>query len=263
MITRPFTNLYFTIRGMYPFDYKIGDYTLKLPPGHWLPKYQNTYSLYDRFLPVLAKYLSSNKTIIDVGANIGDTTIAVMQTCKNPIIAFEPDEVFYSYLVKNISSLPVPEQNRIKIYKEFIGTGHCVPLDHLIPDTDIVLLKVDVDGFDWDVLNSAGAILSRSEPVLFWENDITTDKQLQKFTELYGQLIKRGYRYLYIFDNFGNLMMRKTDYESLNEINNYLHTLRKTGSPLPFYYTDVLAVTERYHNQVTKAVCEYQRSVAP
>ena len=65
---------------------KIGDYYILLPPEHKLPEYQAKGRLYDRFLPTLCLALPQDgETIIDLGANVGDTAIAIVQRCDNPI----------------------------------------------------------------------------------------------------------------------------------------------------------------------------------
>jgi len=61
-----------------PDKYKIGIYEIEIPTNFTLPDNQKYFKLYDRFLPVLAKNISSDKIIIDVGANIGDTAIAIL-----------------------------------------------------------------------------------------------------------------------------------------------------------------------------------------
>ena len=263
MTPAPLRHIYQRIRATFPCDYKIGDYAIKLPSHHRLPGYQQEFPLYDRFLPVLAKHISFDKLIIDVGANVGDTTIAIMQNCKNPIYAFEPDPVFYDYLLKNVYTSPLNKSCRVTTFKRFVGTGNvssrCIPLDSFIDTEDVVLLKIDVDGFDYDVINSAGSILSRSEPILFWENWIDTDRQFEGFCDMYKHLSKQGYCYLYLIDNYGNLLLKDTDFRTLIDINNYLYTLKKSGARVPFDYIDVLAVTEKYRDNVRSAIREYEK----
>lgn len=94
--------------------YKIGRYELEITPDHGLPVFQRQFKLYDRFLPVLvSKINDKNKTIIDVGANIGDTTIAMLQKCKNSFICIEASDIFFSYLERNIHNLEDGHKNRV------------------------------------------------------------------------------------------------------------------------------------------------------
>jgi len=233
---------------------------------------------------VLAKNISSDKIIIDVGANIGDTTIALIQNCKNPIICIEPSDKFFPYLERNLKRIPHEDRSRVKIIKKFVGTGlisgnlnHKIggtaslkvtenpisnthmSLDKLVDDvSNILLLKVDTDGFDFDVISSAEEILSRSEPILFWENEISEEFQYQGFNELYSLLQKKGYKYVYIFDNFGNLITEEVNFTTLKNINSYVYSMKKYNCTRSIHCTDILASTEKNHVLVKKAINEYK-----
>jgi FkbM family methyltransferase len=264
-------------------SYKIGKYELELPPNFTLPAYQKSHKLYDRFLSVLVKHLNSDKLIIDVGANIGDTAIAMIQNCSNPLLCIEPSDTFFPYLENNLNKLSPLDFPRVKIIKKFVGTGSIAgdlnhteataslritenpntvthtSLDELIDNVSrVILLKVDTDGFDFDVIKSAKEILFNSEPVLFWENEISEDFQYKGFAELYSLLEQKGYRYIYIFDNFGNLITEEVNFETLKFINSYIYSMKKHNCTRTIYYTDVLASTEKNHIAVKKAITEYR-----
>lgn len=263
--------------------FQIGKYRLNIPYNHPLPQYQKSNRLYDRFLPVLVKYFNSNRIIIDVGANVGDTTIAMIQNCNNPIYSIEPSDFFYRYLQKNIKKLIPSDRERVKCINEFIGTNdfngellhsrgtasvtavsnsnviNYKSLDSLIEDdTDVELIKVDTDGFDYDVLKSSENILFKSEPIIYWENQMFEDFQIQGFNDLYKLLQKIGYNHIYVFDNFGNLIIEESDFETLKQINSYVLSMDKNQSTRTFFYTDILACTERNNSIVKKAILEYK-----
>ena len=63
--------------------YRIGQFKINIPLNHKLPEYQAAHKLYDQFLPVLASKIDDKGLVIDVGSNIGDTTIAMIQECEN------------------------------------------------------------------------------------------------------------------------------------------------------------------------------------
>ena len=267
--------------------YNIGKYTIIVPPNFALPKFQKQFKLYDRFLPVLAKKInSSDQLIIDIGTNIGDTTIAMMQQCNNPFLCIEPSPIFLPYLEENLSKLSTEDFKRITLVKKLIGTGilsgelgHTqggtasvkitgttqspthTPLDTIISEKDnVILLKVDTDGFDFDVIRSAENLLHRSEPILFWENEISEDFQYEGFVGLYSLLSKKGYKYIYIFDNFGNLVTEEPDFETLKNINTYIYSMKKSDCTRTLYYTDILATTEKNYCLVKQAIDEYKSS---
>lgn len=265
-------------------EYSIGKYRINIPHNHPLPQYQKSNRLYDRFLPVLVKNLNSDRIIIDVGANVGDTTIAMIQNCKNPIYSIEPSDFFYSYLEKNIKKLLSSEKKRVKCINKFIGTGYFngqflhsggtarvttlsnsdviiyKTLDSVIEDvSDVELIKVDTDGYDFDVLKSSENILIKSEPILYWENQMFEEFQILGFNDLYIKLQNIGYKYIYIFDNFGNLIMEESDFETLKKINSYVFAMDRNQSTRTFFYTDILASTEKNFSTVKKAILEYKR----
>ena len=279
-----FFSVYKKIKSTKPGKYVIGRYEIDIPPNFALPAIQKGYRLYDRFLPVLAKNLSADKLIIDVGANIGDTAISLLQNCTNPIACFEPSDIFYDYLKKNLERLAPSDAVRVNTFKQLIGTSNLagglnhnavgtatlqlntdqtvvthIPLDKLIDDTsNVILLKVDTDGFDFDVIKSAEKILTDSEPILFWENEISEDFQYEGFKELYTLLINKGYKYIYIFDNFGNLMAEEANFEILKNLNTYVYSMKKNNCTRTIYYTDILATTEKNHSMVKNAISAYK-----
>ena len=268
--------------------YKIGTCQISIPSTSNLINYQKKYPLYDRFLPVLAAHLKSG-IVIDVGANIGDTVVAMAQNCSNSFICVEPLEYFYNYLQKNVTKIQQKEGQQIKLIKEMISCGNLlgeligdgstahfkindkqsineknnqtnhVKLDHIVDDySNIVLIKSDVDGYDFDVIRSAEKILSESEPILFWENVISDDFQYEEYNKLYDFLEEKGYSHLYIFDNFGNLLVENSNFKILKDINTYLYNMTKYNATRTFFYTDILASTEKRKLTIETAVADYK-----
>ena len=265
-------------------EYKIGNYSIEVPPNFALERFQKDHRLYDRFLPVLAKKINSDKIIVDIGANIGDTLFSIIDECKNPILCIEPSDVYFSYLENNIIKLPSKTSKRIKVIKELVGTGvlsgnlsHSdsgtasiklsenniytkhVELDSFIENSsEVILVKVDTDGFDFDVINSAKKILRDSEPILFWENYVEEDFQMKGFNELYRLLENNGYNCICLFDNFGNIISEERNFNTAKNINAYLLTMAKHNCSRSFYYVDILASTEKNRTAVENAINEYK-----
>jgi hypothetical protein len=67
---------------------------LLAPAEHKLDVYQALYPLYDKRFPLLSKIVSNRRptsTLIDIGANIGDTVAQCrLAGCSSKIIAIEP-----------------------------------------------------------------------------------------------------------------------------------------------------------------------------
>jgi FkbM family methyltransferase len=260
-----------------------------MPASATLPLFQKMFPLYDKFLPVLANNLNSKEIVIDVGANVGDTLIAMIQHCENLFICVEPSDFFFKYLKKNTLNLNPKDAKRVELRQNLVGTGkflgklnedgatahvvydckqnltggvnpNTVKLDDLVMHHDnIILLKSDVDGFDFDVIRSANKILTESEPILFFENDIAQKFQQEEFDKLYDFLQEKNYRHVYIFDNFGNIIVQKSDYHTLKNLNEYLFSMVNYNMTRTFYYTDVLVATDKRVAVVENAVADYKK----
>lgn len=265
--------------------YSIGEHVITIPNTHALPKYQAHHKLYDRFLPVLAKYLNPEGIVIDIGANVGDSTIAMLDYCKNNFYCVEPSSDFYPYLELNFNMLPQALSKRLTCFKTFIGSRNIkgelihqngtarvqsniesinidyLPLDNLISADNkfISLIKVDTDGFDYDVLLSGQNVISEDKPILFWENQMFESFQKEGFIRLYEFLIQEGYKHIYVFDNFGNLLLEKTDFENIKSVNSYIESIDNLNLTRTFYYTDILASTNKYSSSLESAIFEYKK----
>jgi FkbM family methyltransferase len=268
--------------------YAIGDFQIALNRGHLLPVYQANNRLYDRFLPVLCRYLNNTGGwIIDVGANVGDTTFAFVGACNNPILAIEGHDAFYALLKQNVERLPKCKE-RIKIVNVLVGTGKfsgglssngttavqtaagslspSVSLDDVLRAAGVemhlvALLKVDVDGYDADVILSAPDMLAASKPILFWENAFSTPEQLECFEQLYARLEEIGYFYLWPFDNFGNPVLEECSFKAIREINKYVAAQNVHRATRTFYYIDILATTDRDLEVARAAINGYRSEI--
>lgn len=166
-------------------EYYFGKYKLMLKGFHDLAKFQKEFPLYDQFLPIFCR--NFNGLIIDIGANIGDTAIAIFSKNDDSfIVSVEPDIDFYNECVFNVSNNDL--NDRSLIVNKFVSTktGSFVvkkseslstgSIDELKQETseinntisfsglmDLVpqakkeifdILKIDTDSFDWDVIQS-------------------------------------------------------------------------------------------------------------
>jgi FkbM family methyltransferase len=270
-------------------QYKIGEDTILLNREHLLPEYQSRHRLYDRFLPILSKQFDDvDYWIIDVGANVGDTAVAVAQACRNPILCIEGDDDFFRFLEYNVDNLFAKRERAVRCIKAIVGTSRfsgslkndgttaglaqtqeggrrAVALDDLlstggVPAAAIALLKVDTDGYDGDVILSAPSILTASRPAIFWENYFSTIEQMQALEELYKSLFDAGYLYFWVFDNYGNLMLRECSLSSIVDLNEYVGSQEFHGCTRSIFYTDVLSVTDDKLARARQAIAIFRSS---
>ena len=85
-----------------------------LPPGHPLSMWASLHKDYDNFLPKLVKRMNSNESIIDIGANVGDTLWVdlLIQMRNHKKVSIEADQYFFKYLKKNKELLEKEVQDK-------------------------------------------------------------------------------------------------------------------------------------------------------
>ena len=236
--------------------YQLGSLLIEMTDRHTLPYYQQQHKLYDRFLPHLAKSLTGD--IIDVGANVGALMAAMAQA--NPKLEFfcaEPQEHNFAALQQNKKLVEEKLQTKVRLMKNTIGTVG-VSLNAVIEEFDYKpdLIKVDVDGMDYDVLNS---YKFEQKPMLYFEADYQTELQLELYKKLIYDLTMKGYSKFFLFDNFGALVGR-VEHDQTDHIDNlfdYIWTLKQKRSTMTIYYLDILAVTPKDALRAARSVNDY------
>lgn len=266
--------------------YAYSKFSISLPAGHPLPLNQRQHKLYDRFLPHLATYLNKADLIVDVGANVGDTAASMLDA--NPELEFiciEPDDLFFSYLNKNVETIRHHfSSSKIDTLKQLvgksitnvtlvgaIGTRHSVKVyDNGIRsiqlDTILAgylkkprLIKCDVDGFDWDVLESASNTLQTNSAIIFFECEYTQLSQVARFKEVISSMDEYGYRHWQVFDNFGNFLLKTDDTNQIFSLMNYVWRQNFRGSSRTIWYFDLLACKsdeEAFLEAVVEKYCQ-------
>ena len=261
----------------------IATIEISLPPGHKLPFNQLSYKLYDKKIIQITKYIYDKMrgTCIDIGANIGDTAVAIRASSNMPIICVEGDAEFYQYLDKNTVGL-----SDIKIVKSFIGgeqkdiKGHYVKeagtgkfikndsdvtstsfitISNLLSDlninaSDVSLIKSDTDGFDFDIILGSLNFVTAQKTSLFFEYEVNSHESHVKSLEVIDALSKNGYKFI-VYDNYGNFYSSVTS-DFINrfvEINAYIKSGNSNGGGI--CYVDVFATT---NNILFEGIYKYE-----
>lgn len=136
----------------------------------------------------LLHFLRSTDTFFDIGANVGSYTLLASGVCKSKTIAFEPIPATYQILSKNIGlnklNSTAHAENKGVSSKNGVLTFTATndTTNHVIANSVTVLeaiavpvvtlndyisnqpslMKIDVEGFETEVLNGADQILSNS-----------------------------------------------------------------------------------------------------
>jgi FkbM family methyltransferase len=268
--------------------YNINGMVLQLPADHPLEFFQSKYKRYDRFLPFLVKRLLEGNGVIDVGANCGDTLAAIIPHGPQlSYIAIDPSENFFNYLTENLKTIQqsYPATNIIinksavgndsepYILSEEKGTAKAIKgvnsnastflkikLTKLIASLSIEfkprLIKIDTDGFDYDVLNSGLDLINEHKPILFFECNPESQIQLIGYLDTLKKLEQLNYKNFYIFDNFGEFILNSSD---INQITNLIRYFLNQ-STRTFYYIDILAVVTPDTELADAAINEYNQT---
>jgi FkbM family methyltransferase len=157
-------------------------------------------------LQFLLKLLRFPGLVIEVGANMGIHTVplaAALAKEDRHLLAIEPQPIIFQQLCANLAlnglmnvyALPfacgrdngsvafeIPDYRKsgnfggvcMSTTSPTMGRFQSVKLvrlDDLVPDGPVGLIKIDVEGFEQQVLEGASAILERSHPALYLEND--------------------------------------------------------------------------------------------
>lgn len=145
--------------------------------------------------------------ILDIGAWVGTWTMAMNRFCGR-VVAFEPDPLHYQCLVKNcpadveIHQLAVGNERKMIALSEdnftqarrVIGDGSIpmVTIDSLGLE-DVDLIKIDVEGYEMEVLKGAVQTLKNVEYIMIELNN-NTKKYGSSNLEIEKYLRKLGYK---------------------------------------------------------------------
>lgn len=172
-------------------------------------------TFYEDKLLEKARSLNLEGVYVDIGANIGNHSIYFSRFCKSTVTySFEIDETIFALLKKNMErncredSFCLAEMGILdkKGFVDISDTNHLNAgmtkivnargtqkevdkLDNVLSDVEnIVLIKIDVEGFELEIIQGAQNILERQSPVIFAE--LATKKELKSFT---SEISKYGY----------------------------------------------------------------------
>jgi len=139
-------------------------------------------------MTLLLHFLRPDDLFIDIGANIGAYTILASGEIGSKSISIEPipktfkiltDNILINHLQSKVSALNIglgSSKGLLKFTKSFDTVNHVViddekdtidvevnTLDNIISDQNPSLIKIDVEGFETEVLNGAKKTLDNSD----------------------------------------------------------------------------------------------------
>ena len=266
---------------------KVGNFDLLMPADHTLEVFKKSYKRYDLPLEELAEVLATKYpqlSSIDIGANVGASAVSIYNKTGGKVLCIEGDLQSLPYLQHNLKFL-----NGAGILAEcFIGrsnafidvknvqrptsgsgsftaaltsskTAHPVEsltsvLKKLPLFLSTKLLKIDTDGFDFEIICDSLELLATMRPVLFFEfaPDYLSQNTIYTPISTMKELTKVAYKAFVVFDNFGNFLLSTKQWESFIDLTFYLK--RNTKSDNRIFYYDVCAFHEEDLDLFTKFV---------
>ena len=198
-------------------------------------------------------------------------------------VCIEPDGHFFEFLTQNIQAIKKANKVNITSIKSLVGknisgvklegvggTKHAIidanweiksqQLDDLIINLEsshFRLLKSDVDGFDYDVIESSINSIKISKPIIFFECQYDFEYQKIGYEKIINKLESLNYCDWTVFDNFGEVVLRTSDSKILKNLINYVWNQNLDTAPRTIFYFDVLAIQKSDSELISKVIREY------
>lgn len=232
------------------FDFHGFD--LELPKKHPLPGLLAAQPYRDLCIGIVAKHVSEKyptESMIDIGANIGDTAALIARYSSNPLILVEGSDFFSEYLTRNAKKL----NNECEIRKVLISDGNAITgeLRHWggtaefketingpametvalgdITRKDVCFIKTDTDGHDFRILTCAIEWIGSHKPAILFESQVRNENDLAAANELIGALADKDYQYFIIWDAAGYHLLSTSDLGIVFGM--HRHLLKTQGTP--------------------------------
>jgi len=217
--------------GALPVRVSLHGYDVIVNPGNSYPFLMRDPPLFNaplvQLVSQVGRLTKGSVTFVDVGAATGDTVLLLKERCAHTALKFicvEAEAEFLSLLRQNmqqfndvtiVEAMLGSEPARVRsLVKHHPGTAaalgdswvNCVTLDSLpeIQKSNIDILKIDVDGFDGEVLAGSIKTLGRDHPaVIFeWHPNLIRNTGCEPF-RAFGTLENCGYASFLWFNNIG------------------------------------------------------------
>lgn len=211
-----------------------------LPWSHRLPDYARAGAEYGQNLVALAGKLAELApplTVLDIGANVGDSALQILNAADGRVLCVEGDTAYLEYLHLNTDGdervevvealLTVPGLGGASTavrtggttrFTEGPGTTDAMPF--ITPDAlreqypafaDLRLVKSDTDGYDVAFVPAIAKTWADSRPVLFFEYDPYLIRLAGLDPkDVWPQLEELGYRDVAVWDHGGRPVGRTT-----------------------------------------------------
>jgi FkbM family methyltransferase len=214
--------------------YDLVGFRLELPFSHELPYYRIVYPDYATNIARLARSVDEKypgATVVDIGANVGDTAALIRSASTAPILCIEGDPVFFEILERNAARIPGLHLAQVLVagaateVHAALTTGHGTgrvmtggqstlrfeAVESILSRWSSLpapkLIKIDTDGYDCEIISGSAAVWERLKPTLFFEYDPAFLPPTFDTNRFFGQLADVGYDRLFVYDNIGEFIL--------------------------------------------------------
>ena len=182
---------------------------------------------YEKFeTAMMMAQTSKDLVAVDVGANIGYYTLLLAKRVKK-VYAFEPDKKVFKILEKNVKENNLKnvvlfnkavgkENKKVKVIRNSNNFGdsrinlpkslfdkrdlvECIKLDEVIKEK-VDLMKIDVQGWEPQVIKGAKRIIKKDRPILFLEYTPSEYKN-----EVMISFLKKIYKNVWSINDFAEV----------------------------------------------------------
>lgn len=234
----------------------IGKYELEINSRNPISIHYKKFPNYGIEIGRISKIIANkypSMSIIDIGANIGDTAAIIRNQVDNEIICIEGDEYCFNFLEKNIKQLKKTlafrqflgeknEEMNVKIEKSKWNTT-IIPqagisketldiktLDSFLKknlgDVKSKFIKIDTEGFDVKIIRGGVDFIMNNKPVIFFEyNRKNMNKINEKGIDTIHILRDLGYNNILFYEDGGNFIISSNlnNDQVLNQMHNWIN----------------------------------------
>lgn len=217
-----------------PIAFDLDGTELIVPLSHLLPVHRAAHPTYSRNLGDVVAAVAEARpgaTLVDIGANVGDSVAIVRAQSSVPVLCIEGDEIFLPYLRQNLDGVTdveivecyvatTADATRRSVVERVGGTARLVEradgeLNHTCSLTEVLaahpafatptVIKIDTDGHDASILRTAEDVLGAAHPVLFFEHDpaMASAVGAPDPASIFELLVGHGYDTFVLYDNKG------------------------------------------------------------
>lgn len=247
---------------------KVGGTVLEIPAHHPLPQLMVAQPNRDQCVAIAAKFFGEkypDRSMIDIGANVGDTAALICESCENDLILVEASDFYFPFLEKNA----VKFKNSAKLVNAIVSDGNDIKGElvhwggtaelHIsddlqasattsleqLTDTDVCFLKTDTDGHDFKILLAGISWVGLQKTGILLESQIRTKNDFNNSVKLFEELAGFGYDRFIVWDDACNHIISTVDASVVIDLHRFLlaNALEKISNKLSDL--DILCIHSR------------------